>query len=92
LTTGRAAGRDICIEWRTYTPDGRVLIVRRVEHGWQATCDDEEPREDEELVQALRAAVGHERGETLTLGRQAHDETERWIVEQARRIERESRA
>jgi hypothetical protein len=89
LTTVDAAATQPAIEWRTYTPDGRVLVVRRTENGWHASCDGSE-FESDRLADAMRDAVGHERGETLQLGRSAHDAIAAWVAEQSARIEREA--
>lgn len=45
--------------WDTYTPDGRLLVLRRAEDGWIATCLSsraEAPTAEE----AIRGAVGVE--------------------------------
>lgn len=78
------------MEWRTYTPDGRVLTVRRTEGGWAAACDDGPEHERERLPDAIREAVGHDRGESLLMQWGAHDALESWVAEQADRIEREA--
>jgi hypothetical protein len=86
---GRRRRYTAGIEWRTYTPDGRVLVVRRTESGWVAACDGDE-FESERLADAMRDAVGYERGETLQLGRSTHDTIAAWVAEQSARIEREA--
>ncbi|HET7044708.1 MAG TPA: hypothetical protein VFI37_07655 [Gaiellaceae bacterium] len=40
----------------------------------------------------MRDAVGHERGETLQLGRTTHDTIAAWVAEQSARIEREQQS
>lgn len=64
--------------------------MRRTDHGWAAACDDGREYEDESLHDAIRDAVGHERGESLTLHVRAHDAVTAWVAEQAARIEREA--
>ena len=81
--------RESSIEWRTYTPDGRVLTVERTAEGWAARCDGRE-YESESLVDALRDAVGHAHGEALRLHARSYESIEQWVVEQAGRIEREA--
>lgn len=66
--------------------------MRRTEEGWAAVCGDGEEYASESLVEAIRDAVGHERGESLTLGAGTHRSMEQWVLEQAARIERESAA
>jgi hypothetical protein len=78
------------MEWRTYTPDGRVLTVRRDDGAWAAACDDGREYRNERLSEAIRDAVGHERGESLLTQWGAHDALEAWVAEQAERIEREA--
>lgn len=90
MTAVRGGDRDTGIEWRTYTPDGRVLTVRRAHGGWAAACDDGRDYESESLTEAIRDAVGHERGESMLLHFGAHDALTTWIAEQAERIEREA--
>ena len=63
--------------------------MRRTDTGWSAACDGEE-FEHERLADAMRDAVGHERGETLLRGRDTHATIEAWIVEQSARIERDA--
>jgi hypothetical protein len=89
LTTVVGRGIDSTIEWRTYTPDGRVLTVRQTESGWAASCNGEE-HEGVDLTGVLRDAVGHDRGEALRLHAHSHRQIEQWVVEQAARIEREA--
>ena len=63
--------------------------MRRTKSGWCAACDGEE-FESERLADAMRDAVGHERGETLQLGRDTHESMTAWVAEQSARIEREA--
>ncbi|HSP72689.1 MAG TPA: hypothetical protein VLN26_09990 [Gaiellaceae bacterium] len=64
--------------------------MRRTQGGWAAACDDGREYESESLRDAIRDAVGHERGESLLLRRDAHDALTVWVAEQAERIEREA--
>jgi hypothetical protein len=89
LTRVRSGDREGSIEWRTYTPDGRVLTVRREDDRWTAVCGDGREYADESLHDAIRDAVGHERGEALTLRLSAHDALSAWVAEQAARIQAE---
>jgi hypothetical protein len=89
LTAVRGGDRERSIEWRTYTPDGRVLTVRRADGIWTAVCGDGDEYDSESLHDAIRDAVGHERGEALTLQLSAHDAVTAWVAEQAARIESE---
>jgi hypothetical protein len=73
------------VEWRTYTPDGRALTVRRAGDLWCVSCDGSEA-EDPHLIEALRDAVGHERGEALLLGAGPNASIEQWIRETAAHI------
>jgi hypothetical protein len=80
LTAPGGIDREDAIEWRTYTPDGRVLTVQRARLGWAADCEGNEAEHDS-LVEAIRQAVA---GEALPLHR---DETlEAWITETAAHI------
>jgi len=63
--------------------------VRRTDSGWCASCNGED-FETERLADAIRDAVGHQRGETLQLGRETHATIEAWIAEQSARIEQEA--
>jgi hypothetical protein len=80
LTAVRGADREHAIEWRTYTPDGRVLTVRRAGSGWVAACGGREAAR-ESLVDALREAVV---GEAVPLRRD--ESLESWIRETAAHI------
>jgi hypothetical protein len=80
LTPLGGGDREDAIEWRTYTPDGRVLTVRDSDAGWIAECEGNEATRDS-LVQAIRDAVV---GPALPLHR---DETlDAWIRETAAHI------
>lgn len=83
------ADREAYIEWQTYTPDGRVLTVRRTADGWTARCNGGEYG-SASLLDAIRDAVGHARGEALRLDVHSFASIERWVVDQASRIEREA--
>jgi pyruvoyl-dependent arginine decarboxylase (PvlArgDC) len=65
--------------WDTYTPDGRLLVLRKTDEGWLATCLSnraEAPTADE----AIRGAVG--------AGTPADDpELEAWIAEHVAALE-----
>jgi hypothetical protein len=76
---------DPPIEWRTYTPDGRVLTVSRTGTEWCASCEGRDA-EHVQLIEALRDAVGQERGEGLLLGAASTAAMERWIRETAAHI------
>lgn len=78
--------RTSAIEWRTYTPDGRVLTVRRSGGGWAAACDDGGEREHAQLVEAIRDALGQDRGEGLLIGAAGAASLEQWIRETAAHI------
>jgi hypothetical protein len=75
----------LLIEWRTYTPDGRVLTVTRTGSDWCASCEGRDA-ESAQLIVALRDAVGHERGEGLMLGAASNAAMEQWIRETAAHI------
>ena len=85
LTLLHTADREFGIEWRTYTPDGRVLTVRRSSNGWIAACDGTE-REHARLDDAIRDAVGGDRGESLLIGRRNSESLEQWVQETAAHI------
>jgi hypothetical protein len=70
-------------EWSTYTPDGRQLIVWRVDGSWVVSCDGREAR-NELLDLALIEAMRHEQ-DTFTSDFGA------WTRAQAGRIEVELR-
>ncbi len=59
--------------WDTYTPDGRLLVLRRTDEGWIATClsrRGEAPSAEE----AIREAIGVENPS-------GDAELEQWIKE-----------
>jgi hypothetical protein len=65
--------------WDTYTPDGRLLVLRRAEDGWIATCLSrraEAPTAEE----AIREAIGVE-------SPPGDAELEAWIAEHAAALE-----
>lgn len=62
--------------------------MRRSAERWIATCDGGE-HESASLLEAIRDAVGHARGEALRLHPGSYESIEQWVVEQAERIERE---
>ena len=43
--------------WDTYTPDGRLLVLRRAENGWIATCLSRRA-EAATAEEAIREAIG----------------------------------
>ena len=63
--------------------------MRRTADGWQAACE-ARAYESDSLFEAISDAVGHQRGEALRLHAHSHDSIERWVSEQASRIEREA--
>jgi hypothetical protein len=65
--------------WDTYTPDGRLLVLRRADDGWIATClsrRGEAPTAEE----AIREALGVE-------SPSENAELEAWIKEHAAALE-----
>lgn len=63
--------------------------MRRADGAWTAVCGDGDEYENASLHDAIRDAVGHERGEALTLQLSAHRTVTAWVAEQAARIEAE---
>ncbi len=63
--------------------------MRRTSTGWIAACEGRD-YEHAAIEDAIRDAVGHERGETLQLGAATHESIGSWVTEQARRIEQEA--
>lgn len=63
--------------------------MRRADDAWTAVCGDGREYASGSLHDAIRDAVGHERGEALTLQLSAHDALTAWVAEQAARIEAE---
>ncbi|HEY4347936.1 MAG TPA: hypothetical protein VGM80_10125 [Gaiellaceae bacterium] len=61
--------------WQTYTPDGRVIAIRKTESGWLATCLANRV-ESASAEQAIREAIGEPLEGT-------REELDRWIVEHA---------
>ncbi len=80
LTGARTRYTEDAIEWRTYTPDGKVLTVRSSERGWAATCEGAEA-ERQSLAEAIRAVI-------FGGARQLRRETtlDRWVEETAAHI------
>jgi hypothetical protein len=65
--------------WETYTPDGRLLVLRRSPGGWLATCLStraEAPRVED----AIRAAIG-------VANPSGDEELERWIAAHVAELE-----
>jgi hypothetical protein len=59
--------------WQTYTPDGRLLLLRRTDDGWHATC----------LARSVQAATAEAaiRG-AIDAGAPSDDpELEQWIAD-----------
>lgn len=63
--------------------------MRRTGEAWTAVCGDGDEYESDRLHDAIRDAVGHERGEALTLQVTAHNALSAWVAEQAAQIEAE---
>lgn len=59
--------------------------MRRSNEGWSAACEGDESTSDE-LVDAIRGAVGSERGEALLIGVEHNAALEQWILETAAQI------
>jgi hypothetical protein len=59
--------------------------VARSGDGWRASCDGRDAEHDH-LIEALREAVGHERGEGLMIGAASAASVEQWIRETAAHI------
>jgi hypothetical protein len=59
--------------------------VRRSDSGWHAACEDRSAESDH-LVDAIRDAVGNDRGEGLLMGVQSNAAIEQWIRETAAHI------
>jgi hypothetical protein len=59
--------------------------VRRSESGWEAACEDRRAVSDH-LGDAIRDAVGSDRGEGLLMGLESNAATEQWIRETAAHI------
>ena len=59
--------------WQTYTPDGRLLLLRRNVDGWHATC----------LARSAEATTAEEAiREAIGVGTPADDpELEQWVVD-----------
>jgi hypothetical protein len=85
LTGVRGRNITVGIEWRTYTPDGRVITVRRSDEGWRVECEGQSA-DSTQLIDALRDAVGSERGEGLLIGAKSNASLEQWLRETAAHI------
>jgi hypothetical protein len=59
--------------------------VRRSNRGWEATCEDRRA-ESGVLVDAIRDAVGSDRGEGLLMGAASNASVEQWIRDTASHI------
>jgi hypothetical protein len=59
--------------WDTYTPDGRLLVLRRTDEGWIATCLSRRG-EAASAEEAIREAIGVENPS-------GDAELEQWIKE-----------
>jgi hypothetical protein len=80
-----------CIEWRTYTPDGRELQIEQLpSRRWRAVCGGGEPAEAASVLDAIRNAA--DTGSTAHLLDADAASLERWMVELAGRLEAESGA
>ncbi len=73
------------MEWRTYSPDGRVIEARRRRARWSVRCEETEAT-SESLVEAIRQALGYHRNASLATGTTAA-EIEQWIRARAAEIE-----
>jgi hypothetical protein len=77
------------ITWRTYTVDGRSLVVDRTSGGeWQARCDDGPERRSADLAEAILAASGM--GELEPLRGDAMNAWTSWAREHAAKIAAEA--
>ena len=77
------------IEWRTYTPDGRVLRVERKGPVWTAACDGAEAH-CESLADAIRQAVAAHDQKVTPIVRPDAALLESWARETAGHIEGDS--
>jgi hypothetical protein len=59
--------------------------VRQSDLGWDVTCEDSRA-EGDQLVDAIRDAVGSDRGESLLMGVKGNESIEQWIRETAAHI------
>lgn len=67
--------------WQTYTPDNRLLVLRRTDTGWLATCLAART-ESESAEGAIRGALG-------VGGPSGDDELETWIADHVAALDRE---
>ena len=65
--------------WDTYTPDGRLLVLRRDDKGWLATCLSNRV-EAATAEEAIRGAIGVENPS-------GDEELEAWIKEHVAALE-----
>ena len=77
------------MDWRTYTPDGRALTVKRRGRRWLARCGSKEAA-SEALTEAIRDALGYDRDEALATAT-TPAQLERWIADRAAEIEADER-
>ncbi len=75
--------------WRTYTVDGRSLVVDHVRDGkWRVRCDDGPEEQSHDLAAAILAASGMGGLEPLSPG--AIDTWVAWARDHARQIAAEA--
>jgi pyruvoyl-dependent arginine decarboxylase (PvlArgDC) len=68
--------------WQTYTPDNELLVLRRTDSGWLATCLSARA-ESASAEAAIREAIG--------VGKPSGDEElEAWIAEHVSALESEN--
>jgi hypothetical protein len=63
--------------WHTYAPDGRSLMIRRIENAWVATCGPSRV-EAPTAAEAIRGALGPAAGD---------ESVEAWIAEHAAELD-----
>ena len=76
--------RAVRQEWRTYTPDGRQLVVRREPEAWVARCGSGREARSELLDVALIEAI---RGDLDVIGHSLGLDYAEWTRGQADRIQ-----
>ncbi len=59
--------------------------MRRSDRGWAAACEGSDAERDQ-LVDAIREAIGSARGEGLLMGAEGNASIEQWIRETAAHI------
>jgi hypothetical protein len=74
------------VEWSTYTPEGRRLVVRREDGAWIAQCGDGEVARSELLDVALIEAIHRDHD---VVGHALGIDYGRWTRERADSIERD---